>query len=102
MKTRENHLRLKHFKVEDRTRQLTQIDLMIGEFSRMADELDHQIRLEEEKSGIADPNHFAYPTFAKAARQRRDNLFVSIRELQDKRLGAVEALDKGVSSFFIH
>ena len=31
---------------------------------------------------ISDPNHFAYPTFAKAARQRADNLQVSIKELK--------------------
>lgn len=92
MKSRENLLRLKHFKVEDRTRQLTQIDLMIGEFVRMKEELDRQIAIEEEKSGITDPNHFAYPTFAKAARQRRDNLGGSIRDLEDKRQGAVDAL----------
>jgi hypothetical protein len=92
MKSRDSMLRLKHFQVEDKTRQLTQIDLMIGEFSRMADDLDNQIRIEEHKAGIVDPSHFAYPTFAKAARQRRDNLAVSIRDLKEKRLGAVEAL----------
>lgn len=92
MKPRENLLRLKHFQVEDKTRQLTQIDLMIGELARMAEELDNQIRLEEEKSGITDANHFAYPTFAKAARQRRDNLQVSIRDLNERRQAAQEAL----------
>ena len=92
MKSRDSKLRLKHFQVEDKTRQLTQIDLMIGEFARMAEELDNQIRIEEQKSGIADPSHFAYPTFAKAARQRRDNLAGSIRDLKDKRLFAVDAM----------
>ncbi len=94
MKARGNLLRLKHFQVEDKTRQLAQIDMMIAEFGRMCEELDAQIKLEEEKAGIDDPTHFAYPTFAKAAIQRRDNLKVSIRELQDKRVGAVEALEE--------
>ena len=94
MKPRESQLRLKHFQVEDKTRQLTQIDLMIGELTRMADELDNQIRIEEEKSGITDSSHFAYPTFAKAARQRRDNLQVSIRELNDRRASAQQALNE--------
>jgi hypothetical protein len=85
-------LRLKHFQVEDKTRQLTQIDLMIGEFSKMAEDLDNQIRIEEQKAGITDPSHFAYPTFAKAARQRRDNLGGSIRDLKEKRVAAVDAL----------
>ena len=94
MKPRENQLRLRHFQVEDKTRQLTQIDLMIGELSRMASELDRQIRIEEEKSGISDPAHFAYPTFAKAARQRHANLQVSIRELNERRAVAQDALDE--------
>jgi hypothetical protein len=92
MKPRENLLRLKHFQVEDKTRQLTQIELMINEFTKMAEELDNQIRLEEERSGITDTSHFAYPTFAKAARQRRDNLMNSIRELTEKKELAQQAL----------
>ena len=49
MKPRDNLLRLKHFQVEDKTRQLTQIDLMIGELTKMAEELQRQIRIEEER-----------------------------------------------------
>ena len=94
MKARSNLLRLKHFQVEDKTRQLAQIDMMIAEFQRMADDLESNIKFEEEKSGISDPSHFAYPTFAKAAVQRRDNLMVSIRDLNDKRGIAQEALDE--------
>ncbi|MCP4071629.1 MAG: flagellar export protein FliJ [Hyphomicrobiales bacterium] len=94
MKARGNLLRLKHFQVEDKTRQLAQIDMMIAEFQRMADDLDSQIKFEEEKAGISDPAHFAYPTFAKAAVQRRDNLLESIRDLNEKRTGAQEALDE--------
>lgn len=92
MKSRDNLLRLKHFQVEDKTRQLTQIEMMIGEFTQMATELDRQINMEEEKSGITDVTHFAYPTFAKAARQRRDNLSGSIKELMVQKEGAEEAL----------
>ncbi|MFC4625619.1 flagellar export protein FliJ [Daeguia caeni] len=81
MKPRESLVRLKMFQVKEKRRQLGQLDLMIGEFERMASELDAQIQSEEAKAGITDQNHFAYPTFAKAARQRRDNLYVSIRDL---------------------
>jgi len=94
MKARGNLLRLKHFQVEDKTRQLAQIDMMISEFQRMADELDGQIKFEEEKAGISDRSHFAYPTFAKAALQRRDNLMVSVRDLNEKREAAQSALDE--------
>ncbi len=92
MRSRDNLMRLKHFQVEDKTRQLAQIDIMIAEMNRMSDDLSAQIRFEEEKSGITEPTHFAYPTFAKAALHRRDNLAVSIRDLADKRVIAAEAL----------
>ncbi|MBN9046313.1 MAG: flagellar export protein FliJ [Rhizobiales bacterium] len=88
MKPRESLLRLKLFQVKEKRRQLGQLDLMIGEFERMAAELDAQILTEEKKAGISDVNHFAYPTFAKAARQRRDNLFVSIRDLMSQKEAA--------------
>jgi len=58
----------------------------------MAGELDAQIAAEEKKAGINDINHFAYPTFAKAARQRRDNLKDSQNDLAQQRQAAQAAL----------
>ena len=87
MKTRENLVRLKRFQVSDKRRQLAQLDLMIGEFDRVASELDAQISAEEKKAGITDTNHFAYPTFARAARTRRDNLVASQDGLRQQRIG---------------
>ncbi len=92
MKSRDNLLRLKHFQVEDKTRQLAQIDMMIAEFEKMHGDLQAQINIEEEKAGITDTSHFAYPTFAKAARARQENLDGSIRDLKDKRVNAEAAL----------
>ncbi|MGH6762510.1 MAG: flagellar export protein FliJ [Phyllobacterium sp.] len=92
MKTRESFVKLKTFQVKEKRRQIGQLDLMLGEFERMADELDAQILSEEKKAGITDTSHFAYPTFAKAARQRRDNLFVSIRDLRTQKDDAESAL----------
>lgn len=84
MKPRESLLRLKEFQVNEKRRQLQQLQMMMSEFDRMTKDLEAQIVLEEKKSGISDRNHFAYPTFAKAARQRADNLQVSIRELKSQ------------------
>jgi flagellar export protein FliJ len=91
MKSRENLVRLKQFQVNEKRRQLLQFDMMIAEFERMASELDLQIVAEEKKAGITDVNHFAYPTFAKAARQRRDNLQNSQADLAQQR-DAAESL----------
>ncbi|WP_421857470.1 flagellar export protein FliJ [Oricola sp.] len=85
MKPKDNMIRLRQFKVAEKHRQVMQLDTMIAEFERMAGELEAQIQAEEKKAGITDQNHFAYPTFAKAARTRRDNLEVSIRDLRQQK-----------------
>ena len=99
MKSRESLVRLKEFQVKDKRRQLAQLQLMMSEFERMSKELESQIAIEEKKSGITDPNHFAYPTFAKAARQRADNLQVSIRELKVQQDAAELALEEAEAEF---
>ncbi len=91
MKSRENLVRLKQFQVNEKRRQLLQLDMMIAEFERMAGELELQITAEEKKAGITDINHFAYPTFAKAARQRCENLRDSQANLVQQR-GAAESV----------
>jgi flagellar protein FliJ len=97
MKSRESVLRLKRFQVEDKKRQVAQIEAMIGEFDRMAKELNDQVLAEQERSGIHDAGHFAYPTFAKAAIQRRDNLSASERALKDKLAAAKASFDEAVA-----
>ena len=47
MKTRENLVRLKRFQVNEKRRQLAQLELMVADFDRMANELDAQILAEE-------------------------------------------------------
>ena len=82
MKSRETLIRLKKFRVEEKRRKVAQIEAMIAEFERMAGDLDREIAAEQERSGIHDPGHFAYPTYAKAAMTRRDNLRRSAQELR--------------------
>lgn len=101
MKSRDGLIRLKRFRVEERARQVAQIEAMIAEFDRKATDLDNQILAEQERSGIRDVDHFAYPTFAKAAAQRRDNLLASADELKGQLAAATreyeaakEELDK--------
>lgn len=93
MKSREALLKFKRFQVEERRRRVSQIEAMIAEFSRMAGDLDREIETEEKRAGISDPAHFAYPTYAKAARARRDNLLNSSGELKDQLDDAKSALE---------
>jgi flagellar FliJ protein len=81
MKSRDTLIRLKRFQVEEKRRRVRQIETMMAEFSRMTLDLDREISVEEKRAGISDPSHFAYPTYARAAMTRRENLKSSIAEL---------------------
>jgi flagellar protein FliJ len=82
MKSRDTLIRLKKFQVDEKRRKVMQIEGMIAEFERMATDLEREIKVEQDRAGIHDPTHFAYPTYAKAAIQRRENLNRSSDELR--------------------
>ena len=84
MKSRDTLIRLKRFHVDEKRRRVTQIETMIAEFDRMAVDLDREVATEETRSGISDLAHFAYPTYAKAVRTRRDNLRRSADDLKSQ------------------
>ena len=94
MKSRDAVIRLKRFEVDEKRRKVEEIEAMIGEFNTMATDLDRQIAIEQERAGVSDVNHYAYPTFAKAAIQRRDNLTESVAGLEAKLAMARGELDE--------
>jgi len=94
MKSRETVLRLKRFQVDEKRRKVAQIEGMIAEFDRIAADLEREIRTEQDRAGIHDPSHYAYPTYAKAAHQRRENLVRSADELRVQLDAAKSALDE--------
>ena len=94
MKSRDTLIRLKKFQVDEKRRRVTQIEGMIADFQRMAVELEREIQNEQDRAGINDPSHFAYPTYAKAAMARRENLRRSAEELRMQLEDAKAALDE--------
>jgi flagellar protein FliJ len=84
MKPRDVGLRLKRFEVADRERKVSTMEMMVTEFKHMASDLMLQITAEEERTGVRDCGHFAYSTFAKSARLRRNNLLNSVGDLELK------------------
>lgn len=92
MKSRDALIRLKRFDVDEKRRKVAEIELMIAEFNQMAIDLDRQIAIEQERAGITDVNHYAYPTFAKAALQRRNNLSASAVDLENQLESARQTL----------
>lgn len=94
MKSRDTLIRLKRFQVDEKRRKVAQIEAMIAEFERMVADLDREIQVEQDRAGIHDPGHFAYPTYAKAAIQRRENLRRSADELKGQLDEAKAALQE--------
>ena len=69
------HLRRsKEFEAAQNRLRANQIETMIAAFDRMCIDLGHQIEAEETRARISDPTHFACPTYAKSARERRAKL----------------------------
>ena len=93
MKARETTMRLKRREADEKSRKVEDLERIIREFDQMAADLERQIQLEEDRTGIRDRAHFSYSTFAKAAAQRRDNLKTSTDGLRDKLAAAVRERD---------
>ena len=98
MKSRETLIRLRKFQVDEKRRRVAQIESMVADFDRMAGDLEREITAEQDRAGIHDPTHFAYPTYAKSAMVRRDNLKRSADELkgqlEDARMALAEAFEE--------
>jgi hypothetical protein len=92
MRSRATFIRRKEFQVDDRRQRVALMERMIGDFDCMAADLDREILIEQERARIHDPAHFAYPTYAKAAMLRRDNLKRSADELRAQLAKAKEVL----------
>lgn len=93
MKPRETALRLKQFEVDEKTRKVEEMERMIREFETISSELDRQIQAEEDRTGIKDPAHFAYSTYARSARDRREKLRASAEELRESLNSAIAERD---------
>ncbi len=84
MRSRETLIRLQRFQVDEKRRAVGEIEAMIADFERKVAELEQQISAEQERSGITDVKHFAYPMFAKAVGDRREKLLESINGLTEQ------------------
>ena len=62
----------------------SQIETMIAAFDRMCVDLGQQIEAEEKRARSSDPTYFAYPTYAKAARERRARVQQSADALRNE------------------
>jgi hypothetical protein len=85
-------IRRREFQGDDKRQRVALMERMIADFDCIAADLDREILIEQERAKIHDPAHFAYPTYAKAAILRRDNLKRSADELRTQLAKTQEAV----------
>ena len=99
--------RVKQFQLDECRRTVMRIENLIADFEQTSTALVREITVEQDRARIHDPTNVAYPLFARAANQRRENVQRSIEELREKlsdaqvalgealdELGKVESLDE--------
>ena len=97
MRSRDSQIKSYRFRRDEKQRQVNDIEAMIADLMRKYDDLDLQVRGEEQRTGVTDPNHFNYSMSAKATRGRRDNLMRSVNELRDQLAVAQNGLNEAAS-----
>jgi flagellar FliJ protein len=70
-------------------RKYSYIQSMIYELSSTAAALDCEIETAVRRSRL-EPRNYAYPSYAKAAAQRRDNLLRTVENLKRQSMAAVD------------
>ena len=84
------------FEADEKSRKVSELEDMIREFEQVASDLERQIQAEEERTGVRDPAHFNYSTFARSATQRREKLLASAAGLRTLLEAAVRERDEFV------
>jgi flagellar FliJ protein len=69
---------------------------LIAEYDRKRTELEKAIRAEEDRAGIRDPAHAAYPAAAKENIARRDTWLRASAALKRRLADAKSALDRAL------
>jgi flagellar protein FliJ len=97
-------LRARRVGIDDTRQRIAQVEAIVADFDRTANELEGWIRSEQNRTRIHDPAHFAYSTFAIAMTRRRDalkrsreTLRCSIDELQRQLSGADVTVESPIS-----
>jgi len=98
MMSRDDAVRLNRFEADEKTRQVSELEYMIREFDQLASDLELQVQIEEARTGIKDPRHFRYSTYAMSAAYRRDNLRASVTDLRERLQTAIRERDGALAT----
>lgn len=77
MQMRKNALTKAHSTLDRCRRTVASIEATVAGYDRLLKELEAAVAEDEHRARITDQSHFAYPTFARAARVRMQNVMQS-------------------------
>ncbi len=75
-------LRLKRFRVDEMKRRIAAIDAMKADLERKLADLDDNVAREKQRAGDSDIGRLAFPSFLRSIEARRENLRITLREIE--------------------
>lgn len=94
MKSLKSLIRLHRHRVDERRRQLKDLESMREQFLAAAASLNEALAAEGAVASAAPETAFTYGDYATSVRERRDKLFTSIEEVDGQIAAAREALSE--------
>lgn len=85
MKRRDTLVRLKQFKVDDLKRRMTTLDGMRQDLERKIADLEESVARERQRANETDIGRLAFPSFLRSIDDRRENLRISLKEIERER-----------------
>jgi flagellar export protein FliJ len=82
MKSRNTLIKLHRFRVDEAKTRLSGLEAMRAEMERKSAELDAHLSEEARRATESDIGRFAYPSFARSIKERKERLAQSISELE--------------------
>ncbi|MBN9569583.1 MAG: flagellar FliJ family protein [Alphaproteobacteria bacterium] len=92
MKRADTMLRVKRFRVDELKRQIATLEAMHADLERKMADLDESVTRERQRANDSDIGRLAFPSFVRSIETRRDNLRVTLKELEREHADAQSAL----------
>jgi flagellar export protein FliJ len=82
MKSRDTLIKLHRFRADEAKSKLAGLEAIRADLERKTAELDSHLSEESRRATENDIGRFAYPSFARSIRERKDNIAQSIAEIE--------------------
>lgn len=82
MKSRETLIKLHRFRADEAKTKLAGLEMIRADLGRKVAELDAHLSEEGRRASENDIGRFAYPSFARSIRERKEKLAASIAEIE--------------------